>query len=777
VGKSRLQAEFLASLEADGHSSTIAVRRATCSSLGEKTYGVLASLLREAYDVAPDDSLAAARRKLECGLEALGIGAEETAQMATLLGHVLGLGQEETQMHQLEPEQLKRQIFMAARTLIERRLEASPILFIVEDLHWADTASLELLRFLVDRLPDRRLMLLLTHRPTVDASIVVSSRATHTSIRIEPLSASDSEALLASLFGPTERCPERLRALIVERAGGNPFYLEEIVRSLIADGVLVRDARSWRCTAEAATPDVPFTIQGLLLSRLDRLAGVPRHVVQEAAVIGASFDHRLLRMVSGDRATESVLEVLVDAELLTEEPQRSAGGRRYRFTHALVQEIAYQNLLLRRRAELHTRVGQAMEALCGTSPERLEDMEALGHHWSRSTDKPRGARYLIAAGDWARAIHASVDATRHYQRALETLNECGACDADRFAVRERLGDLLWPSGWREEALQHYEAVLAGYARMDDRCAQARVSRKMGTLYWAAGDRERAFGCFQAGLDLLQGQPEHIELANLYQEMGRLAFRSGDNTRAVEWAERALAQAERLAGRAPATGLPEADEERREAAAAVAHAYNTLGVAVARLGKMGEAVAHIERSVAVAQNAELLQAACRGFANLGVLYSSLDPSRAIETCARGLELAKKIGDLGFQSRLYVNLAVAYCTLTNQCDERGLGAAQAAIDLDRRLGQLDHLAVPLIVLGQIYQCHGHPEQALISFQEALQIAEDVEEPQLLFPCYDGLATLYLERGDHRQAEQYLLKARAVCERAGLEPDALEVLPFLD
>jgi adenylate cyclase len=107
-----------------------------------------------------------------------------------------------------------------------------------------------------------------------------------------------------------------------------------------------------------------------------------------------------------------------------------------------------------------------------------------------------------------------------------------------------------------------------------------------------------------------------------------------------------------------------------------------------------------------------------------------------------------------------------------------AAQAAIDLDRRLGQVDHLAIPLIVLGQIYQCHGGDStRALECYREALTLAEAADEPQLLFPCYDGLATLYLEMGDEAQAERFMQKAQAVCERAGLEPDALVVLPFLD
>jgi tetratricopeptide (TPR) repeat protein len=210
---------------------------------------------------------------------------------------------------------------------------------------------------------------------------------------------------------------------------------------------------------------------------------------------------------------------------------------------------------------------------------------------------------------------------------------------------------------------------------------------------------------------------------------------------------------------------------------MAQAYNTLGVAAARTGRLRDAVGHIERSVAVAEAHDLMQAACRGYTNLGVLYSTLDPKRAIDTCVRGLETAKKIGDLGLQSRLNTNLAVAYCALTNRCEEQGLVAAQAALDLDRQLGQLDHLAVPLIVLGQIQQCHGDPELALGYYREALTLVEQIGEPQLLFPCYDGLATLYLDRGDEARAEEFMQKAQQVCERAGLDPDTFVVLPFLE
>lgn len=107
-------------------------------------------------------------------------------------------------------------------------------------------------------------------------------------------------------------------------------------------------------------------------------------------------------------------------------------------------------------------------------------------------------------------------------------------------------------------------------------------------------------------------------------------------------------------------------------------------------------------------------------------STLDRGRAIETCEKGLETGKRIGDLGFQAKLYANLAVAYCALTNRCDEQGVGAAHAAVDLDRRLGQVEHLAVPLIVLGQIHQCHGAPQDALRYYRGALGVAEEVGDP---------------------------------------------------
>ncbi|MEJ8852537.1 ATP-binding protein [Variovorax rhizosphaerae] len=786
AGKSRLLAELFTRLAGDARLAATGVRRTTCSPLGEPTYGTFGALFRDAYRVEPGDSLEVARRKLQQGLLALGADADEAAAVAQVIHYLLGI--QEGRPPDIDPEQLQRQISLAARALIERRLSTQPLMMVIDDLQWADAASLGLLHDVVDHFADRPLMLLVAQRP--DARILRTVRAEHVEIELGPLGDDEARDLVNHLLGASDGDSlATVRDLVAARAGGNPLFVEEIVRSLAGGGVLSRKGEQWACEAAHGAVDVPQTLYGLLLSRIDRLGAEDRRALQEAAVLGARFSRGLLRRIASEPGSvDAALARLAAAGLLHAGATDAAD---WRFTHALLHDVAYQNLLLTRRTELHHRAGRVLETATGIdmapgldatahggdkaigSPRHLAELEALGHHWSLSPDKARGARYLLAAGDWARGVYANDDALRHYERALSTLADAlpetpqadAEVDAARLDARERLGDLFGLQGRRTDALAHYDAVRRAIEDRNDPVRTARVLRKTGGLHWEAGDRERAAACFSAGLARLGEQGDAIERAHLFQEMGRLAFRAGDNATALTLAQRALAEL-------PADGAG----PTREAIVVRAEACNTLGVTLARLGRHAEAVKQIELSVAQAEAHNLLQAACRGYTNLGVLYATLDPQRSIDTCLRGLATAKKVGDLGFQSRLYANLAVAYCALTNRCEAEGIEAARAAASLDRRLGLLDHLAVPLIVLGQIYQCHGDPAKAFTSYTEALQLAEQIDEPQLLFPCYDGLATLYLDAGRPAEAEGWFQKAQAVCERAGLEPDALMMLPFL-
>ncbi|ESY17885.1 MULTISPECIES: adenylate/guanylate cyclase domain-containing protein [unclassified Mesorhizobium] len=769
IGKSRLVKEFVDRVGDEDRFRNVAVRQATCSPLGEQSFGALGAVVRSAAGMMQNDNGDEMRGKLAALLADLGLQGEEAKRLMPLLYHVLGLGDPHATLQHVEPEQLRRQILYAVRTIMEWRLALSPLLIVVEDLHWADSVSLEALRFVMDRLERTRLMLLVTHRPASDNDQLDSSRVSHTALRLSPLDSDDGRRLVAALFGDNwVNAARGLLDQILERAGGNPLFLEEIVRGLIDRGVLVREGQQWRTVAGEVATGIPATIQAMLLARVDRLPQEVRRLAQEAAVIGPRFDATLLKAVAADPGRlEAGCELLCDAEIIEEVAgSGSVSSQSYRFTQTLLQDVIYQNLLLQRRTDIHRRVGAALEQLCGDKPERFEDLAVLGHHFAQSAERERGAHYLQAAGDRARMIYANDDALRFYERALTALGAIGQTPL-KLAIAERIADLSGPAGRREIAHRHYEAVLQAYRESADRVAAARVLRKIGRLFWDVGKRDDAESRYAEAAALLDGADAPIEQAHLWQERGRQAFRSGDHTLAAKWADAALDCVRSLT----------TEHVSDDATLVTAEALNTKAVALARLGRNHEAVREVERSIELAEAAGLLGAACRGYTNLGVLYTTIDPAKAMEVCRRGLEVARRIGDLGFQARLLANLAVACCTFTDRCPTEGVPAAEKAIEIDRALDQREHLPVPLIVLGQIHQCNGHPELAIGLFHEALEVARETGEPQLLFPCYDGLATLNLDLDNLAEAERYFSLAQGICAQHGLDPEALVVLPFLD
>ncbi|MDW6025115.1 adenylate/guanylate cyclase domain-containing protein [Mesorhizobium sp. BAC0120] len=772
IGKSRLVREFIARVRDDERFGNVAVRQTACSPRGEQSYGALAAVVRSAGGMMQNDPPDEIRAKLGLLLGELGLHGEEAERLKPLLFHVLGVSDPDATLRHVEPEQLRRQILYAIRTIMERRLALSPLLIVVEDLHWADAVSLEALRFVVDRLERTRLMLVVTHRPAPENDQLDSTKVSHTALRLWPLSDPEGQDLLAALFGiPLSKSSGRLANRILSRAGGNPLFIEEIVRGLIDSGVLRRDGAKWQIASDEAGAGIPASIQAMLLARIDRLPQDVRRLAQEAAVIGPRFDGALLQMITADPARlQTGLELLCDFELIEEvSGAGSIASQSYRFTQTLLQDVIYQNLLLQRRTEMHGRIGKALEDLSGDDPEKLEDLTLLGHHFSLSAAEEKGARYLMKAGDRAHIIYANEDALRLYQQALATLARSGQSQM-ALLLNECIADLSGPSGRREAAQEHYRTALDAYQTAGDRIGAARILRKTGRLLWDWGRREQAEASYAQAATLLSETDAPVEQAHLWQERGRLAFRTGDHARAVKWADDALAAARCVP--------PDADDaSRREAALATAEALNTKGVALARAGRSQEAVREVERSVEVAEAAGLMSAACRGYTNLGVLYTLINPQRAIDVCRRGLDVARRIGDLGFQARLLANLAVACCTFTDRCPEEGVPAAEEAIEIDRALDQREHLSVPLIVLGQIHQCNGKPELAAKLYGEALQIARETSEPQLLFPCYDGLATLNLDLDNLAEADRYFALAQDVCAQHGLDPDALIVLPFLD
>jgi len=703
---------------------------------------------------------------------------------------------------QLPPELRQRYLFTSVREFLTRCSRFMPLVIFIDDLQWADESTLQLTQHLAQKLASLPIVIIAAYRE-VDAPPVAESKSgihrlldrvrgqprdvfTPQAIKaaldqlvgqrharaivLRQFTHADVQNALASLGKPHP--PARLVTAFADRTGGNPFFVVELFRHLKDEGRLFGARNEWVRDLDLNDVELPDTVRVVLERRMTRVSSDTQDLLSAAAVLGHRFEPDLLEEVAEvDGATlTAALHEAERARILT-----GPSGRRdisWRFTHPLTCQVLTTAIPQRQRQRLHLRVADAMTRI---DQQSRAHMSGIAHHLyyaGRLADPARTARALIAAGDAAYAMYASEDAVQHYRRALEVLAETNGDRSGALAAQERLADMLALLGDRAAAMEHYEKVSGGYRAARATVDQARIARKTGTLHWQTGDRAEAMASYRRALDQISGSTAHLEAAHLYQELGLAAFRSGDNGKAVEWAERALQSAER------ALAEPGADPAhvRITATTAIAQATNTIGVALARSGQLDAARERIERSLEAAQDLGLLDVACRAYANLGVLYSSVEPKRAIDVSLTGLEIASKIGAASLQSYIYANLATAYCALTERCDAEGLEAAKAAAALDRELGQLDHLAVPLVVIAQIHQCRGELTQAESTYREALALAEKIGEPQLIVPCYDGLATIHLDRGDRVRAEEFLHRAQQLCERTGLDPDTLLLLPFL-
>ena len=704
---------------------------------------------------------------------------------------------------ELPPELRQRYLFTNMREFLTRSSRFMPLAIFIDDLQWADEWTVLLTQHLAPQLGNLPIVVIAACRELEAPPPAAASKGTlhhlldrvrgqsrdvltpqaaraaldqligqrHArSIVLRSFTHGDVQGVLAALGKPDP--PARLVKMFADHTGGNPFFVVELFRHLKDEGRLFDARHQWARDLDVDDVALPNSVRLVLERRMQRVSSDTHSLLSAAAVLGPRFEPDLLEEVAGVNS-HTVTAALREAEQVR--IVTGPSGRRdlaWRFANQLTCQMLTAAIPHVRRQRLHLR---AADALTRVEHESRAHGSAIAHHlyWAgRLADPARTARALIAAGDAAEVMYAGDEAARHYKRALEVLQETNGDDRMSVVVEERLADVLAMLGDRGTAMAHYDRASGTYRVARAAVDQARIARKTGALHWQAGDRAGAMASYRRALEQISGSTAHIEAAHLYQELGLAAFRSGDNQKAIEWAERGLQSAERALAEA-ASGTTEV---RTAATRAIAHATNTIGVALARSGQLDAARERIERSLSSAQDLGLLDVACRAYANLGVIYGLVEPKRAIDVSLTGLDIASKIGAASLQSYLYANLAAAYCALTERCDTEGFEAATAAAALDRELGQLDHLAVPLVVIAQIHQCRGELLEAESAYREALAVAERIGEPQLILPCYDGLATIHLDRGDRSRAEELMERGRQLCERTGLDPDTLLLLPFL-
>jgi DNA-binding SARP family transcriptional activator len=513
IGKSRLLAEMRRRFEAGPSSGGRPLwLEGRCASFGEAVpYWPFRQLLREWLGTSPNQPQLRTRVALRREVDAL--FGEETARVYPLLATVLGLPLERDAAAALAgrpPDAVRADVFGAVRSLIERLAADRPVAVALDDLHWADPTSLLLVDHLLDASDASAVLVVLAERPE---HLAPSRQLTEAAVRrirhrtrqiaLEPLTDDDAADLLRSLLGLPTLPPPLLE--VVRVGEGNPFFIEELVRSLADAGSLTRTDDGWRCD-DAAIPGMPQTVEGLLLSRIDRLTPVARDVLGAGSVLGRQFALDLVTLVC-DPGTDvgGGLRELQRAELVQE--VRRWPRLELRFRHALVQEVAYSALDGDWRRTLHHRAARAIETLV---PDRVaESYAVLAHHCWEAGELDRSAAYHQLAGDEARAVNAVDEALAQYGAGLAAI-EAGAGVDPAIKARLHLGrGRLWFQRGNDEAGPELERALGTARAAEDRALELEALEGLGMCdAFRHGGRARAFRRFAEGLQLARAGGDH-----------------------------------------------------------------------------------------------------------------------------------------------------------------------------------------------------------------------------------------------------------------------------
>ncbi|MCP4166116.1 MAG: AAA family ATPase [Chloroflexi bacterium] len=477
LGKSRLISEMQALWQREQNSSETALRWATMGATSYHTgrpYDSFQQQIRVWTEITANDAPEVARDKLQRMLR-------EYPQHETLQTvHEMLLGIHPDGEAVLDGETFKRELYASMLHALRREVGDQPYVCIFDDAHWIDSASLGLEAHLLTLVKQLPVLFIFAFRPDREAPIWalrermrVEYAERYTEIALQPLSDSHSDEMVNHLLAIAD-LPDALRGQILEKADGNPFYVEEIVRTLIERGIVVQDESGtyWRAIGDSENIDIPDSLQALVIARIDRLTEDVRHTLQLASVIGRSFYQRVLATIEEQQQTlDTRLAELQHMDIIVETAKLPE--LEYMFRHTMTQEAAYNTLLLKRRSEFHLRVGEALERLF---PNRLEELApTLAHHFDEAKNSTKALDYRIQAGDIAYRLYALQDAIDHYARAL---NDVEAAHVDQLLhVYRRLGRTYELIHDYASAIDLYKAMAAvGEDRAEPRL---RVSALLG----------------------------------------------------------------------------------------------------------------------------------------------------------------------------------------------------------------------------------------------------------------------------------------------------------
>jgi class 3 adenylate cyclase/tetratricopeptide (TPR) repeat protein len=782
VGKSRLVYEFTHA----HHTPAWLLLESASVSYGKATaYFPVVDLLKRYCHIDESDEPRTMRAKVTGQVLTLDASLQEAIPPLLSLLDVLP---EDSPFLAFDPPQRRRHTLDALKRLLLRETQAQPVLLVFEDLHWIDSETQALLDTLVDSLPTVRLLLLVNYRPEYQHGW--GSKTYYAQLRLDPLPPASAEDFLQALLGDDASLVP-LKQLLIGRTQGNPFFLEESVRTLVETGVLVGRPGAYRLAQALPAIQVPATVQAVLGARIDRLPPEDKRLLQTAAVIGTEVPFALLQAIAElpEADLHRGLAHLQAAEFLYEASLFPELG--YTFKHALTHEVAYSGLLHERRRVLHARIVEALEALVGDCV--AEHVERLAHHALRGEVWDKALAYCRQAGEKVMARSAYREAVGYFEQALNALPHLPeqrdtreqAIDL-RFALRTALRP-LGNSGRILACLREAEALAAG---LDDTRRLGQVSRFLSNHFHNMGIYDQAMAAAQRALALatVGGEGALHMLPNYY--LGQAYLAQGDYRRAIDCFGQIVTTLEGTQSRErfgqvtlPAVSsrafLGECHAELGtfaegralgveglRIAEAVDHPASLMmaswgiGLLALRQGDLPRAVPLLERALDICQTVDLPVRFPRLAATLGAAYTLAGRvANAVPLLTQALERTTAMEMVVYQVLCSLSLGEAQVLAGHLEEAHAL--AERALAFARTRQERGHQAYALRLLGDIAARCEPPEseQAGEYYRQALTLAEELGMRPLAAHCHLAQGTLYGRIGRVEPARAALTAAIAL------------------
>ncbi|MBM3270341.1 MAG: tetratricopeptide repeat protein [Candidatus Sericytochromatia bacterium] len=679
---------------------------------------------------------------------------DDDGRTAALVGHLLSVPVDHEEVRSLSPKQQRSAAFLALNDLLLARARQDPLVISLEDVHWADEASLEWLISLADRVHieagGARLLVLCQTRPgSAFSTLALGDRVDLTEITLRPLARDAALGIAATLLGATsEGLAAPVAGLldqVLARAEGNPFYLAELLRSLMDGGVLVREGAGWTVDRPAGEFRLPTTVQGAIAARLDKLRPDLRKVIQLAAVVGRSFEPALLERVVGAEVLPGLGELTAQGFLYG----RSTGE--VAFSQVMTQEVAYQNLLLATRREYHKQVGDAVEE--ASAADRNSAARTLAFHFARAEVADKACRYLLLAGNQALAGFALAEALASFNQALEWLAKAGGAvpEVDPAEIKAGLASVQVMTGDLAAALENLEAALA--AEPDGPLA-AECHRQVIKALIRKGDSRAALSRVE---EVLGHEADATLRATLLTTRAEIEQGQGLLDEASADCHAALA-------------LLEGTDCKRE----MAGVYNVLGNG-AYLRRSPEAISHYQKNLALREAIKDVPGMATALNNLALAQAAAGQwSVAAEAYGRALKIYQRIGDVSMVANIQNNLGDLLLAMGRIPEaEKAFNTAQ---ELYVRLGNPLGQAASANFLGKLAIAAGQGSAATLHLSRSFELLETLGARAYAAEVLRNLGHAHLLAGDLAAAREVLDQALQTAEAAQNEEEAAIIRTLL-